>query len=666
MGGTPHDWTVPGYTEVRQLGAGAGGRVVLATHGESGTHVAIKYLSADLRGQPGFLARFREEAQLLVELEDPHVVQLYEYVQSERGDAAIVMELVEGVSLRALLGEHGATGPEAALTVLKGSLLGLSAAHAAGVVHRDYKPENVLVDAGGTSKIADFGIALRAGDTGSTAGTPPYMAPEQWAGYPASPQSDVYAATVVFFECLTGHRPYRATEQALLMHQHQTAPPPVEEVPEPLRDLLARGLAKDPMDRPEAAEPFVAELEEAAVAAYGPDWEERGRRRLAALAALLATLFPLRQSPSQASASVARTMLRPLRRNVRIVAGAGLVALAGGLVVFGLASYDRIAAGSPPAAVATLPGGTVPGSDGPSPSAQISPIVSPSASPEPGPSQASPIGFHPTPSAATSPLSTSPSASSSPSASPSGSASPSASASKKPSPLPSRTPSPSPSAPTKVTAVNLSGFALPPGDVPVARGTARVTTSGTGAVRLTVRFTVNGSVVATRTATLKGARRYDREFSAELGTRPCDGTVGMTASTSPASGNGVQSASTKVRPCPPKVTGLRVEALTMTERTRTGAAVLVVTTANAQAVELKVSFQLAGKSLHVASVRLSGKTGYTTTVSFRFPRPLCGLGWGVTATTVPEGPPASAARELSPCAASLPLPGAGNRAAGKY
>ena len=100
---------------------------------------------------------------MLASLDDPHVVRLYEYVESPSG-AAIVMELVDGVSLRQILARQGGTTPEAALVVLQGSLLGLAAAHARGVVHRDYKPDNVLVDGDGASKLTDFGIAARTGD----------------------------------------------------------------------------------------------------------------------------------------------------------------------------------------------------------------------------------------------------------------------------------------------------------------------------------------------------------------------------------------------------------------------------------------------------------------------------------------------------------------------
>lgn len=180
-------WNAPGYTESVELGSGGSGRVVLALHDATSTPVAIKYLSDELRADAGFLREFRAEAQLLGALDTPYVVSLYEYVEGPHG-AAIVMELVDGIALRALLRQEGATGPEAALVVLKGSLLGLAAAHRTGVVHRDYKPENVLVAADGSSKLVDFGIAARSGETPDVVSTPAYMAPEQWTGRSASPR----------------------------------------------------------------------------------------------------------------------------------------------------------------------------------------------------------------------------------------------------------------------------------------------------------------------------------------------------------------------------------------------------------------------------------------------------------------------------------------------
>ena len=155
------------------------------------------------------------------------------------------MELVDGVSLHEMIARRGPTGPEAALVVLKGSLLGLAAAHTLGIVHRDYKPENVLVDSAGNSKLADFGVAVKAGKQAPAAGTPLYMAPEQWQGAPASPATDIYAATAVFFECLTGKTPFSGKLRQL-QEQHVTAAVPVDRVDAPLQGLIARGHGQEP------------------------------------------------------------------------------------------------------------------------------------------------------------------------------------------------------------------------------------------------------------------------------------------------------------------------------------------------------------------------------------------------------------------------------------
>ncbi|GAA0282316.1 hypothetical protein GCM10009527_093180 [Actinomadura nitritigenes] len=282
-------WRVSGFEEVRELGRGAQGRVALARHGGTGAPVAIKYLPAD--ADPRARDAFRNEARMLGRVDDPHVARLYRLVETEDG-TALIMEAVEGVSLKRVLAEHGALAPEAALLVLKGSLRGLAAAHAAGVVHRDYKPANVVVRADGLSKLIDFGIAVWTGE-GDRSGTPAYMAPEQWRGEPATPATDVYAATCVFYECVAGERPYRADDRVALMGQHANAPVPAEKVPEPLRALVLQGMAKDAAYRPPSAAHFAGELDRIAVRAYGPDWEQRGVRALAIAATALAALFPL-------------------------------------------------------------------------------------------------------------------------------------------------------------------------------------------------------------------------------------------------------------------------------------------------------------------------------------------------------------------------------------
>ncbi|BFV55284.1 hypothetical protein KCMC57_up03880 [Kitasatospora sp. CMC57] len=408
-------WELPDYEHGRELGAGAAGRVVLARHRATGTPVAVKYLSGPAADHEGF----RAEAELLAGLDSPYIARLYEYVESPYG-SAIVMELIDGISLRDLIRAEGATGPEAALTVLKGSLLGLVAAHRAGVVHRDYKPGNVLVAADGSSKLVDFGIAVKVGDTGGIAGTPAYMAPEQWAGRPAAPATDVYAATATFFECLTGAKPYAGTTLIELAVQHTEAEIPAEQAPEALRPLILAGLAKTPEQRPDGAALLVEQLEAVAGAAYGPDWEARGRHRLAALVALLPGLLPYGGAPSVGSTSFASTTLgqtaggavRFGRRAKLLTAGVAVVLVAGALAGVAVAGAAVGSAGSTvaaPKATTTLgpAGAVVPvPSDTASPSASASLSPSPSAEPSatasatlapPVPSPPSPSAKAPTP-----------------------------------------------------------------------------------------------------------------------------------------------------------------------------------------------------------------------------------------------------------------------------
>ena len=427
------DWDVPGFTELKALGSGGFGDVVLARHDESGTLVAIKYLRRNLLDDPEWVEMFRSEAAVLASLDDPNVVRLYEYVESPAG-AAIVMELIDGVSVREILVHQGKTTPEAALVVLQGSLLGLAAAHQRGVVHRDYKPENVLVNGDGASKLTDFGIAARVGDQAIPAGTLVYAPPEQFGGTPASPASDVYAATVTFYECLTGSPPFRGDTAEALLHQHLVAPVPLDPVPEPLRPLVAAGMAKEPEDRPTDGTTLVAALEAAAVGAYGPEWEKRGRSHLGEAALLLAALWPSGRPPAAEGFTVERIPLFRRARAVRAAAVAVVViVVAGAGTALALTSLHNAPAPAPRRPAAEVQHISLqPPSPSPSPS---SPKPSPTPSPSPSPSPtAPPPVFSPPP---TAPSSASSSAKPKPS--------------KKPSPSPSSSstsPPPTSTAPT--------------------------------------------------------------------------------------------------------------------------------------------------------------------------------------------------------------------------
>jgi hypothetical protein len=181
--------------------------------------------------------------------------------------------------------------------------------HRHGVVHRDYKPGNVLVNGDGDSKLTDFGIAARAGDSPIPAGTLVYAPPEQINGSPATPASDVYAATATFYECLVGRPPFTGATAQQLMYQHLAEPVPLDPVPEPLRPLVTAGMAKDPSERPADAGAFVTELSRVATGAYGRNWAERGRSHLGEAALLLAALWPSGATPALQGSTVERVNL---------------------------------------------------------------------------------------------------------------------------------------------------------------------------------------------------------------------------------------------------------------------------------------------------------------------------------------------------------------------
>jgi eukaryotic-like serine/threonine-protein kinase len=297
-------WTVPGYTEIRVLGTGEAGRIAEAVHDPTGERVVITYPSAKLCSNPAFRARFRSDAELLEGLDHTNVVQVREIVETV-AEVALITEAVEGAALRRVLAISGPLSPEAALAVLRASLLGLGAADEVGVAHRDYRPSNVVITPEGVCKVGGFGLAVRTEAMMPAAGSPSYMAPELWEG--ATPQlvTDMYAATATFYECLTGRVPYTSDSVFELQTVHRAAPIPVADVPAALVPLVTQGLAKAPAERPSSAAGFLAELEAAAVVEYGLEWEERGRRELAAIVAALPEEDPVAEAAASALPVVA-------------------------------------------------------------------------------------------------------------------------------------------------------------------------------------------------------------------------------------------------------------------------------------------------------------------------------------------------------------------------
>ncbi len=234
-----------------RIGQGGMATVFEATDRQLDRRVAVKLLADNLAADDDFRRRFEREARLAGRLSHPNVVQVFD-VGEDEGRPWIVMELVEGQGLEALLSERGPLDPRQAAGLGAQAAAGLGHAHAAGFVHRDVKPQNLLLREDGTLKVADFGIARAAETTrltraGSVLGTGPYMAPEQAAGGDVSAVSDVYALGVVLFELLCGRTPY-------------DAPPP------------ASGSWVEPVPSLRDAEPSVpAELERVVVRCLQPD-----------------------------------------------------------------------------------------------------------------------------------------------------------------------------------------------------------------------------------------------------------------------------------------------------------------------------------------------------------------------------------------------------------
>ncbi len=272
-------------------------------------------------------------------LNAPHMVRVFDYVEQPGEGAAIVMELVDGVSLRAMLARRGPLGAAAALVVLKDSLLALAAAHSRRVPHRDVKPDNVLIDARGWCTLTDFGVAVKTDKQMRAPGTPEYMAPELWHGAPNVPATDIYAATAVLCESLTGKPPFSGRAGRLRDH-HESTPVPLDEFAPPLRDLIAWGMAKDPEARPRNAMAFVSELDARAAAAYGPYWEDEGRRELAEREAELLPLLEGRAGGG--SARVTRLARRKMLAFVSVAAVAMVAVLAGGAVALSKTSGNQV------------------------------------------------------------------------------------------------------------------------------------------------------------------------------------------------------------------------------------------------------------------------------------------------------------------------------------
>jgi serine/threonine protein kinase len=256
---------IPGYRIEGLLGEGGMGQVFLAVDEVLERRVAVKVIGPGLAGDGAARARFLREARAMAGVEHPNVVRLYSF-----GEAYFVMELVEGDTLAARLQRGVVLAPAEALRIARETAAALRAAWRRGIVHRDVKPANILLDAQDRVRVADFGLARREeGEAGATAaglvvGTPHYMSPEQARGEPTDFRSDVYSLGIVLYEMVAGHRPFTGRTPVEVIAQHLATPlPPIERqgLPAHVPRVIAHMTAKGREERSGSYDDLLRELE---------------------------------------------------------------------------------------------------------------------------------------------------------------------------------------------------------------------------------------------------------------------------------------------------------------------------------------------------------------------------------------------------------------------
>ncbi|WP_448624422.1 serine/threonine protein kinase [Geodermatophilus sp. URMC 64] len=360
------------------LATGGMGRVWRAQDTLLQRPVAVKVLRAELTADPSLLGRFRAEAQHAARLNHPSIAAVHDYGEtvdpvSGAPVAYLVLELVPGESLSDLLARVRRLDVPMALRIVRQTADALSAAHAAGVVHRDVKPGNVLITPVGDVKITDFGIARSASSvqltrTGEVIGTPHYLAPEQAQGAEATPASDVYSLGVVAYECLCGRRPFEAENSVqVAAMQIREAPPPLPMgIPEDVRRLVERAMAKDPATR----FPDGAAFRDAVDALGSPAIATRQETMVLPSAAAPATAVLPRveaaTAPANAPAAphVSGAAGAPGARPWLIVAGSALLTLVVLVVLLGV-----FGSGEESAAATAAPASSAPSSESAGPTA---------------------------------------------------------------------------------------------------------------------------------------------------------------------------------------------------------------------------------------------------------------------------------------------------------
>jgi len=274
---------LPEYQIVEELGRGSMGVVYLGRHRKLGRDVAIKELPKSLASDPGVRVRFAQEACTLGQLNHPHVVTVYDFIDRD-GHLALVMEKLGGGTVWDRFVSLGVSTATACGLVLSAAA-GLDHAHSHGVLHRDVKPENLMFTDSGQLKVTDFGIAKAiAGDRtmatadGTILGTPAYMSPEQAEGLPVGPAADVYACGTILYEMLCGQLPFAdaQTPMALLLSRVRAEAPPIEvfspSIPKPIARVVNKAVARSIEHRYQSVQQFAVALGHAAASTWGLEW----------------------------------------------------------------------------------------------------------------------------------------------------------------------------------------------------------------------------------------------------------------------------------------------------------------------------------------------------------------------------------------------------------
>ncbi len=259
---------IRGYEFLKPIGSGGYGMVYEALEQSVDRRVAIKIILPEHANQPEFIANFEHEAKLVAQLEHLSIVPLYTYWRDEHG-AFLVMRYIKGGSLREMLAKHGALSLAQTTRIVSQIADALHAAHESGVVHRDLKPDNILIDERGNAYLTDFGIAKRADGnksaTDAIKGTFAYLSPEQIQAQPVSPQTDIYAFGVMLYEVLAGKHPFQDTPAAMMVMRHLQESLPLlhqarPELPGDIDDIISKATAKDPTERHDNILTIIAEL----------------------------------------------------------------------------------------------------------------------------------------------------------------------------------------------------------------------------------------------------------------------------------------------------------------------------------------------------------------------------------------------------------------------